>query len=100
MAYIYRHIRLDKNEPFYIGASLCNDEYKRAYEKQKNRRCSEWYDIVSLTDYEVDILVDDISDDEAYKKEAEFILLYGRIDIKTGCLVNKTDGGKGWSLPY
>ena len=32
MAYIYRHIRLDKNEPFYIGIGSDKD-YKRAYNK-------------------------------------------------------------------
>jgi hypothetical protein len=31
MAYIYRHIRIDTNMPFYIGISNTNDEYKRAY---------------------------------------------------------------------
>ena len=29
MAYVYRHIRLDKNEPFYIGIGS-DKEYKRA----------------------------------------------------------------------
>ena len=31
MAYVYRHIRLDKNEPFYIGIGKDDSgEYKRA----------------------------------------------------------------------
>lgn len=33
MAYIYRHIRLDANEPFYIGISKSNTNYKRAFQK-------------------------------------------------------------------
>lgn len=32
---------------------------------------------------------------EIFKKEKEFILLYGRKDMKTGSLVNMTDGGDG-----
>ena len=32
MAVVYRHIRLDKNEPFYIGIGK---NIKRAYEKSR-----------------------------------------------------------------
>ena len=38
MAYLYRHIRLDKNEPFYIG--IGGDDkgyYERAYHKISHR---------------------------------------------------------------
>lgn len=30
MAYVYRHIRLDKNEVFYIGIGTDTKNYKRA----------------------------------------------------------------------
>ena len=92
MAYVYRHIRLDKNEPFYIGigSDITN---KRANEKA--RRSKFWKKIVAKTDYEIEILFDDISFDEAKVKEIEFIKLYGRKDLNTGCLVNMTDGGDG-----
>ena len=57
MAYVYRHIRLDKNEPFYIGigSDMTN---KRANEKA--RRSKFWKKIVAKTDYEIEILFDDI----------------------------------------
>jgi hypothetical protein len=92
MAYLYRHIRLDKNEPFYIGigSDMTN---KRANEKA--RRSKFWKKIVAKTDYEIEILFDDISFEEAKVKEIEFIKLYGRKDLNTGCLVNMTDGGDG-----
>ncbi len=93
MAYLYRHIRLDKNEPFYIGISNVNDEYKRAY--RKTYRNKHWTNIVKGTKYEVEILMDDLTIEEAKLKEKEFIKVYGRIDLKTGCLVNLTDGGDG-----
>lgn len=32
---------------------------------------------------------------EAHNKKKEFIQLYGRKDINTGCLCNLTDGGDG-----
>lgn len=92
MAYVYRHIRLDKNEPFYIGIGKLPN-YKRAYEKQKRNQF--WQNIVAKTDYEVEILFDDISWEEAEKKEIEFISLYGKRDNGTGCLVNISDGGGG-----
>ena len=92
MAYLYRHIRLDKNEPFYIGIGNCKNN-KRAY--TNSNRNKYWHNVVNMTAYEVEILFDEISIQEARKKEIEFISLYGRKDMGTGCLVNMTDGGDG-----
>ncbi len=93
MPYVYRHIRLDKNEPFYIGIGSDMPYYKRANERA--RRSIFWKKIIAKSDYEVEILFDDISFEEAKVKEIEFIKLYGRKDLNTGCLVNLTDGGDG-----
>ena len=92
MAYVYRHIRLDKNEPFYIGigSDMTN---KRANEKA--RRSNIWKNIVAKSDYEIEILFNDITYEEAKLKEIEFIKLYGRIDLGNGTLANLTDGGDG-----
>ena len=92
MAYVYRHIRLDNNEPFYIGIGKLPN-HKRAYQKIKRNQF--WQNIVAKTDYEVEILFDDISWEEAEKKEIEFINLYGRKDLNNGTLVNLTNGGDG-----
>lgn len=90
MAYVYRHIRLDKNVPFYIGIS--NDVgYKRAY--NKTYRNKYWKNIANITEYDVDIIIDSISWDNACLKEIEFIKLYGR--YPNGPLCNMTDGGDG-----
>jgi hypothetical protein len=91
MAIVYRHIRLDKNEPFYIGIGA---ETSRAFDVKKGRN-TYWKNIVNKTDYEVQILFDDLTWDEACEKEKEFITLYGRRDLGTGTLVNMTDGGEG-----
>ena len=94
MAYVYRHIRLDKNEPFYIGiGSDSNDEYKRAY--IKSDRNDIWKKIVAKSEYRIEILFDDLTWEEACKKEIEFIALYGRININNGILSNMTKGGDG-----
>jgi hypothetical protein len=89
MAVLYRHIRLDKDEPFYIG--IGKDE-SRAYSKRN--RTKYWHNITNKG-YDIEILFDDLSYDEAKLKEIEFIKLYGRIDLGTGILCNMTDGGDG-----
>jgi hypothetical protein len=91
MPYVYRHIRLDKNEPFYIG--IGSGGYRRAYSKKGRNKI--WNGIVSKTDYEVEIVLDDLGWAEVREKEKEFILIYGRIDKGTGTLCNLTEGGDG-----
>lgn len=92
MAYVYRHIRNDLNIPFYIGIGS-DSNYKRS--KDKANRNLYWNNIVSKHGYRIDIMIDDISFDEAKQKEVEFIELYGRKDTNSGILCNKTDGGDG-----
>lgn len=92
MAYVYEHIRLDKNTPFYIGIGSDN-MYKRANEK--TRRNNLWKNIANKTNYKVNILYDSITFQEAKIKEIELIKKYGRIDIGNGILTNMTDGGDG-----
>jgi hypothetical protein len=92
MAYLYRHIRLDKNQPFYIGIGV-NSRYTRAHEKVKRNRF--WRNVVSKTEYEVEIVLDNLTWQEACEKEKEFISLYGRRDLGTGSLCNLTNGGEG-----
>jgi hypothetical protein len=90
MACLYRHIRLDKNEPFYIGIGMT---LIRPYEKRS--RSKHWMNIAKKG-YDVEVLFEDIEWDEACKKEIEFIELYGRvIDKNGGTLVNLTKGGEG-----
>jgi hypothetical protein len=91
MAYVYRHIRLDKNEPFYIGIGS-DETYNRAY-KTKGR--SKYWENISINGYEVEILMDNITWEDACKKEVEFISMYGRKDLGQGTLVNLTNGGDG-----
>jgi hypothetical protein len=94
MAYIYRHIRLDKSTPFYIGIGK-NNNHNRAFSK-KNRNVH-WNNIINITPYSVEIMLDDITWEEACEKEKEFILLYDKIK-NGGLLCNIADGGNGGSL--
>ena len=93
--YVYRHIRLDKNVPFYIGVGS-RAKYVRAYECSKSMRSEYWCKIVAKTDYEVEILLDGLTKEEAVKKEVEFINLYKRTK-DGGTLCNLTMGGEGMS---
>jgi hypothetical protein len=93
MAYVYRHIRTDKNEPFYIGIGK-DATYKRAYQCSKTKRSEFWHNIASKG-YEVEILMDNLTWEQACEKEKEFISIYGRKDLGKGTLVNLTNGGEG-----
>ena len=94
MPHVYRHIRLDTNMPFYIGIGI-DDKLIRAYEDRKGRRSEWWLRIAKKHGFSVDILFQEISIEEAKKKEIEFIKLYGREDLGTGSLINQTNGGDG-----
>jgi hypothetical protein len=92
--YVYRHIRLDKNEPFYIGIGN-KKNYARAYQIKLDRRNNIWGKIYLKTDIRVEIVLDGLTKSQASEKEKELINLYGRIDLMTGSLCNMTDGGDG-----
>lgn len=99
LGYLYRHIRLDKNEPFYIGIGFSSNpdsySYKgfyRAYTKKFRNEI--WKRITNKTKYEIEILLENLSLNELKEKEIEFIKLYGRINNNTGILANITDGGQ------
>lgn len=87
---VYRHIRLDKNIPFYIGIGK---DTNRPYNKKD--RSNFWKNIICKTKYIVEILFDNLTKEQAIEKEKEFVKLYGRIDLKTGTLCNMTCGGDG-----
>jgi hypothetical protein len=92
MAYVYTYTRLDKNEIFYVGIGS-DTRYKRA--KNLSLRTDYFKKIINKSKYKLDIVFDNLTWEEACQKEIEFIALYGRIDLKTGTLVNFTNGGEG-----
>lgn len=90
MSVVYRHIRLDKNEPFYIGIGK---KVNRAYSKAQRNRY--WEFIVDKHGYRVEIVCDDVDYKTAKQIEKYLIAYYGRKDLGLGTLVNMTDGGDG-----
>lgn len=96
--YLYRHVRIDKNEPFYIGVGrkYYGKIYKGYYRaKTQSKRNKLWRDIVSKTSYEIEIILESDNLEFVKRKEIEFIALYGRKNLGTGILANLTDGGDG-----
>jgi len=94
MAYVYRHIRLDNGQPFYIGIGADDKgKYIRANTKWSRNRY--WQNIIKKTPYEVEIMFENEDVEVIKKKEIEFIKLYGRKDLGEGILINMTDGGDG-----
>lgn len=100
--YLYRHIRKDTNEPFYVGVGTKAKNYRN--EKtfnpytRANLKCIRsafWKRIASKTEIRIDIICESNDYKFIEQKEKEFIHLYGRRDLRTGSLVNFTDGGKG-----
>jgi hypothetical protein len=97
-AYVYVHKRLDNGNVFYIGiGSLSN--FKRAY--QVHKRNKHWQRIYNQTMIEVEILLTNLTWDEANSWESYLIGLHGRSNKNTGHLCNMTDGGdgvRGWAI--
>lgn len=101
--YLYRHVRNDIGQVFYIGVGTkeVNDfwmSYKSTYYRafNKSSRSDFWKRVTNNTDYEVEILFESDDRDVILEKEKEFISLYGRVNDKMGGLVNHNYGG---SLP-
>lgn len=95
MFYLYQHIRLDKNEIFYIGISRYNKRYKYKRASQKDKRNSIWKNIVAKTNFKYEIILESDDINVIKAKEIELIAKYGKIKNSTGSLANITDGGEG-----
>lgn len=90
MAIVYQHRNKVTNEVFYVGIGITK---RRAY--SRHNRNTYWKNIVKKYGYEIDILIEGCDYESAKNIEIGLINAYGRLDIKTGSLVNMTDGGEG-----
>ena len=89
--YVYEWIRLDTNEPFYVGKG----KGRRAFEIQRGNN-KYFYNILNKTDVAVYILEENLSEKEAYQIECYYINEY---KYKIGYnLTNICDGGEGVTL--
>jgi len=88
--YVYRHRKVTDNEVFYIGISK-----GRKRPASSHHRSSFWGNIVKKHGFYSEIIATPKSWEDACELETLLILSYGRRDLKTGILVNLTDGGEG-----
>jgi|688.fasta_scaffold218449_2 hypothetical protein len=97
--YIYRHIRPDTNEVFYIGKGNNINPKKTLYERMNivKKRNKIWQSIVLKNNgvFKSEILFECETEEKCNAKEIEFIELYGRKDLNNGTLANLTSGGDG-----
>jgi hypothetical protein len=84
--YTYAYLREDRT-PYYIGKGKCDRAYR------KNRKNGK-----PPTDKSrILILKQNLTEEEAFKHEIYMIAVFGRKDLRTGILHNRTNGGDGTS---
>lgn len=83
---VYIHRKASDGSIFYVGMG----NVERAYSRN---RSAFWKRVVKRHGYTVEIVADRLTKEEAWDLEMALIKQYGRMDIKTGCLVNHTSGG-------
>ena len=83
--YTYAYLREDKT-PYYIGKG----KEDRIYSKQKNIKPPK-------DKSRIIYLKQNLTEAEAFKHEIYMIAVFGRKDLGTGILHNRTDGGEGSS---
>ena len=84
---VYLHINLTKQEVFYVGIGNLLRPYK------VKDRSKFWRKITNKYPYQIIILHENLSWEEASELEIKYIKQIGRRDLKLGPLVNLTNGG-------
>lgn len=93
MYYVYEHYKEGSDSIFYVGiGKIENGSYPRSNSSAK--RNPHWHSVVKKHGFYSKIVFESDCRDEVCSKEIELILLYGRTDLATGPLVNKTSGGE------
>lgn len=85
MALVYRHIRLDTNEVFYIGIAVRKNRVT-----SRRSRNPYWRNIVNKYGMISEIIEENLTWEEACTREKYWISFYGRDKLS-----NLTDGGEG-----
>lgn len=103
--YIYGLYKPDKKEQlFYIGKGQNGRMYDHRKEakllinttKKRSLKIKVIHCLWRLgLDFNEQIIYDKLTEQKAFVFEKELIKKHGRIDLKTGCLSNLTDGGEG-----
>ena len=84
--YVYAYIRKSNFTPYYIGKGTGDRAYSKCHSVS-----------VPNDNSRIIFLKENLSEVDAFSYEREMISLYGRKDLGTGILRNRTDGGEGAS---
>lgn len=90
--YVYIHYLPNQfHKPFYIGIGCLPSRVT-----SRQNRSKEWsYHVKKFCGFYWEILHSGLTKEQAYTIEVDLILYYGRLDLKTGTLLNKNAGGQG-----
>jgi hypothetical protein len=96
--YVYRDPRPSKNkQPVYVGKGTGDRDLSHWSRGSHNKPLQDF--LSHLRGRDMTALVERVfetdNEQEAFAKEMQLIELYGRRDLKTGTLFNRTDGGEG-----
>jgi predicted GNAT superfamily acetyltransferase len=86
--YIYAYLRKKDFTPYYVGKG-CS---KRAWMKHNNVKTPNNKQLIVIMEFNLTEL-------GAFALERRYIKWYGRKELNTGILLNRTDGGEGASRP-
>lgn len=86
---LYFHINPVTKAVFYVGIGVGFRPYR------KSGRSIFWNRVVNKYGFEIKIIEEFETWEAAAEREKFYIKMYGRIDNKTGILVNHTNGGEG-----
>ena len=89
--YVYIHKRKTNDEVCYVGKGV-QHRWSVVY-----NRNNYWKNVANKHGVYCEIAANSLTESEAFILEKKLIELHGRIDQKTGTLVNLTDGGDGVS---
>ena len=84
--YIYSYLR-ENHSPYYIGKGKEGRAFTKGYKEVRPPQDKS----------KVKILKANLTEEEAFALEKLYILMFGRMDLGTGILRNKSDGGDGAS---
>jgi len=87
--FVYLHKRKTDGAVFYVGQG----KNGRAF--NFNGRNQIWERIASKHGVDVDIVLTELTREQALAEEIRLVAIYGRLNNKTGVLANMTDGGDG-----